>query len=44
MLLKAAESRIELITQGDSRRVWRLDGCRQRLCRTTARVRKKVFL
>ena len=44
MLLKAAESRIELITQGDSRRVWRPGGCRERLCRTTARVRKKVFL
>ena len=44
MLLKAAESRIELITQGDSRRVWRPDGYREQLCRTTARVRKKVSL
>jgi hypothetical protein len=44
MLLKAAGSRIELITQGDSRLVWRPDGCCERLCRTTARVRKKVFL
>jgi len=42
MLLKAAESRIELITQGD------IDGSGARTvaasCRTTARVRKKVFL